>query len=94
MDFRHDDVPMRVVGQRPGTATQTITAIRSGGDDPNLYLNLLTFGYSEVFVELNGLTMNDAVDCSSHLEISCFIVNSIIPEFLTRFPGSQPTEIP
>jgi len=62
---------MRVIGQRPCTSTQTLTPICSGGDDPNLNLYRLTFGDTEVFIKLNGLAMNDAVDRSSHLEISC-----------------------
>jgi hypothetical protein len=71
MDFRHDGIPMRILGQRSGTSTQPITRIRHGGNDPNLNLDLLTFGYTEVFVELDSLAMNDAVNRSNHLEISC-----------------------
>jgi hypothetical protein len=62
---------MRVVGQRPGASTQTITRIRNGCEDPSLNLDLLTFGYAEVFVKLNRLAMNDALDRSNHLEVSC-----------------------
>jgi len=70
MDFRHDRVPMRVIGQRPGASTQTIAPTGSRGDDPNLYLHLLAFSDTEVFVKLNGLAVNDAVGRSNHLEIS------------------------
>jgi hypothetical protein len=62
---------MRVIGQSPGTSTQTVATVRNGGDDPNLHLDLLTFGYAEVFIKLNRFAMDDTVDRSDHMEISC-----------------------
>jgi hypothetical protein len=61
---------MRVVRQRPGTTAQTLASIGSGSDDANLHLDLLALGYAGVFVKLNGLAVNDAVDGSNHLEVS------------------------
>jgi hypothetical protein len=66
VDPRHDGIPVRIVGQRPGTSTRTIARLRYGIDDPNLQLDLLAFGHAEIFVKLNRFAMNDAVDRSNH----------------------------
>jgi hypothetical protein len=58
---------MRVVGQRPVASTQTIASTGGGCHEPNPNLDLLTYGYAAVFVELNRLAMNDDVNRSSRL---------------------------
>jgi hypothetical protein len=75
VDFLHDRIPFVIIGQGSLSAEEPLSRRPSDvGDHFHLHFHILAIGNSKVFVQLDGLAVNDAVNDLAHgLSLRLFV---------------------
>jgi hypothetical protein len=66
VDLLHDRIPFGIVGERAGRPQNAFAPFPGGLNDPQMDLDLLDLGHTEVLVEFDGLAADLVVNRFGH----------------------------